>query len=127
MVRGMAVKGYVVVGFYRWHDKYTAPDTGDVTREGPEVRQGQLVEITHLSAVNYTTANKSLLIGFRDGIGDAHYFNHHKSAGNYESFLRGRIMLLPGERPIGTVLSPSASDVLYFSAHGLVYETPEGE
>lgn len=120
----MPIKRMEQVGIYRWTDKYTAPDTDDVTRKGPKVLRGQLVEITHLSVVNYTTANKSLLVGYEDEKGDTHYFNKHKSSQNYESFLRGRVLLLPGERPIGTVESPSTSDVLYFSAHGVIYEYP---
>lgn len=113
------------VGVYRWYDKYTAPDTSDVTREGPEVRRGQLVEISQLSTVDYSTADKALLVGFKDENRDVHYFRKEDGTTKWECHLSGRILLLPGEKPIGTVLSPTANDVLYFSAHGLVYEYPE--
>ncbi len=110
---------------YRWSDKYTAPDTDDVTREGPEVRRGQLVEITHLSVVDYTTADKSLLIGVKDSVGTTHYFRKEDGTAKYACHLSGRVFLVSGEKPIGVVESPGTSDVLYFSAYGTVYEYPE--
>lgn len=121
------IEGMKAVGGYRWHDKYTCAATDDVTRKGPKAREGQIVELTQFSVVDYTTHNKQLLLGFEDENGDVHYFACDKKSNVYEVQLEGKVYLLPGERPIGKVLSPGSSDVLYFSAHGVRYERPGGE
>jgi len=119
------IEGWVPKGLYRWTEKYAAPDTSDVTREGPIVKRGQIVVLHQLSVVEYTTADKSLLVGFKDAGGNAHYVSHDKGTSKYEAKMRGQMTLTENEKPIGTVLSPTANDVLYFSAFGVVYELPE--
>lgn len=110
---------------YKWEEKHTAPSTTTITKEGPEVRRGQLVEIIHLSVVDYTTADKALLVGKRDASATTHYYRKEDGTEKYACHLNGRVLLVPGEKPIGTVESPTAGDVLYFSAYGFVYERPE--
>lgn len=114
------------MGVYRWHDKYTCPDATTVTREGPAVLRGQLVVLDTLYAIDYTTADKTLIVGIKGVDGGEHYIRKVDIANHYSCFLNGKLILLPGEKPIGKVETPTTSDVLYFTAHGLIYEYPEG-
>lgn len=115
-----------LIGVYTWEDKYTAPDTTTVKRTGPKVGEGRIVVLHTLTAVNYTTANKMLIIGRRDVAGSDHYVKCRNQASIYSTWLNGQMILNEGEAPLGIVESPSTSDVLYFSAYGLVYKKPVG-
>jgi len=123
----MVLKGYEPVGLYRWCESFTAPDTTTFTRAGPAVRHDQIVELTHLSINDYTTVNMKCSIGIRhEGEAD-HYLRTKKAAQWWGSMMRGTLYLLPGDAPFGEVATPTANDVVYFSAHGIVYEKVGGE
>lgn len=111
-----------IVGNYRFDDKFTAPGTDTKTFVGPEVLQGKIVEVTSGVVADYTTASKILVLGYRDAGGIDHYIVVETGASIKSAQLQGRIYLLPTERPIAIVVSPTASDVLYCSFHGIVYE-----
>lgn len=118
----MILKGYEPVGLYRWREKVTAPDTDTFSRAGPKVRHDQIVELTFLSVNDYTTVNMKCSCGVRDEVEADHYIRTKKSAVWHGTMLRGRLFLLPGEKPFGEVDTPTANDVVYFTAHGIVYE-----
>lgn len=116
------IKGMKIIGLYRYKKKVTAPDTSDVTLVGPAVKRGQLLELTHLSVVDYTTGSKQLSVGFRNADRVNHFVSSVDKTGHHETHMNGRLYLLPTEEPIGYVATPTASDVIYFTAHGLIYE-----
>lgn len=111
-----------VVGNYRFDDKFTEPGTTTKTFVGLPVLRNRIVELTHGSVADYSTASKNLILGYRDSDGDDHYVVVENGASIKSAQLRGRIYLLPGERPIALVESPTAGDVLYCCFHGIVYE-----
>jgi len=111
-----------IVGNYRYDNKFTTPGTDTKTFVGPEVGRGKVAEITSGVVADYTTANKILVLGYRDAGGSDHYIVVETGASIKSAQLRGRIYLLPTEKPIAVVVSPTASDILYCSFHGIVYE-----
>lgn len=111
-----------VVGNYRFDANFTTVDTSTKTWVGPKVLAGKIVELTHASVADYTTASKNLILGYRDSAGSDHYVVIENGASIKTAQLQGRIYLLSGESPIALVESPTASDVLYCSFHGIVYE-----
>lgn len=110
------------IGVYKFEDKATAPNTTTIEFEGPEVKKGTIVILETLTVADYTTANKKIILGRRDGNGKDHYVHIDQYTGIYETHLRGKLILLESDRPLGVVESPEASDVLYFSAYGFIYE-----
>lgn len=115
-----------IIGLYRLEKKLTAPDTNDLTFDGPAVKRGQLVELTHLSVVDYTTGAKQLSVGKKDAHDAKHYVSSVNKTGHRETHMNGHLILLENEKPCGEVLSPTEGDEIYFTAHGLVYEYPGG-
>lgn len=110
------------IGIYKFEDKFTEPSTTTKTFKGPKVKPNTIVVLHTLTVADYTTSNKKLMLGRKGGDGNDHYVHVEKYTGIYETHLRGRMILLPSEQPIGVVESPTASDVLYFSAYGFVYK-----
>jgi len=118
----MVLKGYEPVGLYRWREKVTAPDATTFAIAGPAVRHDQIVELTFLAVNDYTTVNMKCSVGIRDENEEDHYIRTKDSAQWFGTMLRGRLFMLPGEKPFGEVDTPTANDVVYFTAHGIVYE-----
>jgi len=112
------------IGIYKFEEKSTDPGTTTKTFEGPEVRKDTIVILHHGSVVDYTTADKALLIGKKDGGGNVHYLTKRDASTRFEAHMNGWMVLLPTEKPIGVVESPTANDVLYCSFYGFVYELP---
>jgi len=112
-----------LVGLYTFRQKITAPSTDDVTFTGPAVGRGKILEVTALSVVDFTTANKQLLVGFKDVENNEHLVDGYKATSNYGIGLSGILYLLEGEAPLGKVVSPTTSNVCYFTCHGKLYET----
>ena len=111
-----------VIGTYRFQKKKTAPDETTITMVGPAVRRDTVL-ILDLGAVsNYTTANKKLILGYRDAGGNDHYVVVVQETNTFEAHLAGKLILLPTEKPLAVVETPSGSDVLYCTFHGLMYE-----
>ena len=111
-----------IVGNYRFDAKFTAPDASTKTFVGLEVGRGRILEVTSGVVADYTTANKNLILGYRDAGGTDHYIVVEQGASIKSAQLQGRIFLLPTEKPIAIVVSPTTDDVLYCSFHGIVYE-----
>lgn len=110
------------IGVYRFQEKKTAPDSTNIVFVGPEVRKGTIVVLDKLEVANYSAANKMLVIGIREAGGSDHYMQPDKAAQGYYESLKGKLYLLETEKPIGIVESPGTGNVLYFTAHGLVYK-----
>ena len=82
-------------------------------------RKSLLHQITELQK----TVNRiNAVIGYRDAGGNDHYVVVETGSSIKSAQLRGSIFLLPTEKPIAIVVSPTTSDVLYCSFHGIVYE-----
>lgn len=111
-----------LIGIYSYEKKVTAPDTSNVECVGTEVKQGTLVVLDLGSIVDYTTANKKLILGKRDAEKKDHYLIVRKNAQYYQAHLEGKMTLHPGERPIGIVESPTTSDVVYCTFDGFIYK-----
>ena len=111
-----------ITGVYRYDDKLTTPDTDTKTFVGKEVGRGKIVELKLGQVTDYTTANKKLILGYRDGGGNDHYVVVVQETNTFEAHLTGKLILLPTEKPIAVVESPKASDVLYCTFRGLIYK-----
>jgi len=110
------------VGVYRYHQQITAPSTTTVTFEGTKARRQQTIEITYMAVMDETTANKLLKLGIRDSGGVDHVIGARQATQWKSVRMVGKIYLVEGEAPIGIVTSPTASDVLNFVVHGIIYE-----
>jgi len=118
-----------LVGNYRVNQKITAPDTNDITLTGYEVPRGRVAILSFMSIIDYTHNENELMLGFKDAGGNEHML--HFALGTATDIVQslaieGEVILLPGDKPFGRVLSPTASDVIYFSAHGGLYSMEEG-
>jgi hypothetical protein len=112
--------GECVKGYYAYTSKLGASGSGTVTFEGTPIPRGCLGVLSFISVIDYTTADKKLILGVRDAGGNDRYLRVVDIANTYEAVLEGPIVLLEGETPIGIVESPTTSDVLYFSAYGVL-------
>ena len=118
-----------MVGNYRVQVKTTAPDTNTVSLYGYEVPRGKVAILTFMSIMDYTNNLNELMLGFKDSAGTEHmlHFGLGTATDIVQSLaIEGEVILLPGDKPFGRVLSPTASDVIYFSAHGGLYSMEEG-
>ena len=112
------------IGSLRFASKITAPDTTTITFKMGRVRKNELVKVTAAMVIDYTTANKKLVLGFRDVEGTDHYVQVIQAANIFEAHLTGEIYLIEGEEAIGVVASPTTSAVCYFTVHGERYKLP---
>lgn len=113
-----------LVGNYRVNVKMTSPGTDTATLKGYEVGRGKIAILTFMSVIDYTNNLNELMLGIVDAGGNEHMlkFDLGITAHNVQSLtIEGEIILLPGDKPFGRVLSPSTSDVIYFTAHGGEY------
>lgn len=110
--------------FGRFFDKQKKSPSGSstVTFVSQKVGQNQQVVVKYASVVDYTTANKVLILGIRDTGGNDHYLQVNDPLATYHAEhsleLQGEITLVEGESLIGVVESPGSSDALYFSVFG---------
>jgi len=117
-----------LVGNYRVHKKVTAPDTNTITFVGYPVPKGKVAILTFMSVMDYTNNTNELILGIRGADGNDHYLDFGLgTATDVEQSrkIETEVILLEDEKPIGIILSPSSSDVCYFSAHGGLYERGE--
>jgi len=118
-----------LVGNYRVQQKYTSPSTSTATITGYEVPRGKVAILTFMSIIDYTNNLNELMLGILDASGTEHMLDFGLgTATDIRQSLKieGEVILLPGDKPFGRVLSPTASDVIYFSAHGGLYSMEEG-
>ena len=110
-----------IVGLYIMRAYQKAPSTSDITLVGPKVPQDHYATIESMSIINYTTANKMLLLGMRDASGKDHYSHNIKAANTYCVQANGQVILRENESIIGVCLSPTSADEIYVTAHGFIY------
>jgi len=118
-----------LVGNYRVNQKVTSPGTDTATITGYEVPRGRVAILSFMSIIDYTNNLNELMLGFKDSGGNEHmlHFGLGTATDIVQSLaIEGEVILLPGDKPFGRVLSPAASDVIYFSAHGGLYSMEEG-
>jgi len=118
-----------LAGNYRVQVKTTAPDTNTVTLYGYEVPKGKTAILSFMSIIDYTNNENELMVGILDGGGNEHILEMELGTVYrpcHVLAIEGSVILLPGDKPFGRVLSPSTSDVIYFSAHGGLYSMEEG-
>lgn len=96
-----------------------APDSNDLTLEGPKIPEGQVVEIRTFFAVDITTAAKTIRIGYDRG-GVKHWVKRAAAGtGNYGIALDEELILVENERPVCMIESPTASDECKLIARGV--------
>jgi hypothetical protein len=115
MAPGQEVKGY-----YAYAVKQGASPASAQTFEGPPIPKGCIGVLSFISVIDYTTGNKTLILGKRDAGGNDRYLRVVAGSTTYECALEGPIILLEGEMPIGLVVTPTLNDVLYFAAFGVL-------
>jgi len=118
-----------LVGNYRVNQKMTSPGTDTATITGHEVGRGEIAILTFMSIIDYTHNENELMLGFKDASGSEHMLDFALGTATdvrQSCKIEGEVILLPGDKPFGRVLSPTASDVIYFSAHGGLYSMEEG-
>ena len=103
---------------YRAEKKVIAPDTTDIILKGPKVRAGRVLVICRMTLIDLTNKNKTMRFGYERG--GSQYWFRRRPAGtnNYCMSIETEIILTDGERPIAMVESPTASDEIWFFAHG---------
>lgn len=97
----------------------TAPDTDDLSLEGPKVPEGKVVRIETFFAIDLTTSNKTIRVGF-DRAGTKFWLQREAAGtGKYGIRLRRPLILVENERPICMIESPTASDECKLIARGV--------
>ena len=91
---------------------------------GEEVPEGHVLEVTHMSVADVTTADKTLEVGYVDVAGEDRILHAAKGSSRHECHLTGHAWLEAGEQPFGRVTTPTAGDVVIFSCHGKLW--PKG-
>jgi len=103
---------------YRAEDYVAKAAAEDKDFSGPEVPKGMVVKIEHLTVIDWTTANKTLRLGFRRA-GKIYWLKRAAAgASGYSLTLETPLFLVHGEAPYGRVESATANDELYFLAQG---------
>jgi len=97
----------------------TAPDATNITLEGPKIAEGKVVHIRMFYAIDETTANKTLRIGYDRG-GVKHWVKRKAAgAGAYGIWQNQTMILVENEKPICMIESPTTSDVCTLVARGV--------
>jgi hypothetical protein len=115
---------------YRAHSKLTSPSTGTASLYGYEVPHGKIAILTFMSVIDYTHNENELMLGILDAGGNEHMLDFTLGTATdvkQTCKIEGKVILLSGEKPFGRVLSPTASDVIYVTAHGRLYSMEENE
>jgi hypothetical protein len=110
-----------IVGMYKQNIESVGVASTDITMKTAVVPRGQIVEVTHASLSDYTTANRKLSIGIRDVNNNDIYIIVDKQANTYSTWINGRVMLYEGECMIGLVENTNTADVLSLVVHGKRY------
>jgi hypothetical protein len=104
---------------YDARESKKAPDTENLTIEGPPVAKGKIVELECFYAYDHTTAAKTIRIGF-DRNGTKYWIKQKPAATNEHGIAQnGKLVLVDGEKPIAMIESPTAADECYLVARGV--------
>lgn len=87
-----------------------APDTTNITLEGPKIAEGKVVRIHTFYVIDITTANKTLRIGY-DRAGTKHWAKREAAGTGVYGIAQNQTMILvENERPACMIESPTTSD-----------------
>jgi len=104
---------------YSAEDSQTAPDTTNLTIEGSKIPAGKVVKIDSFFAIDITTANKTIRVGY-DRAGSKIWLQREAAGtGEYGVRLRRPLILVENERPVAMIESPTASDECRLVARGI--------
>ena len=88
------------------------------TLEGPEIPEGCVVEVTGFWAIDLTTANKTIRLGYKRG-GNTYWLKRMAAGtGAYGIHLDRPLLLAEHERPVAMIESVSADDELRLMVRG---------
>lgn len=104
-------------------DKQVASAGAIEKLKGEEVPDGYVLEVTHMSVVDETTANLLLELGYEDPSGDDKILTANNGTNRYEWHLTGHAWIMGGETPFGRVTTAVDGDVVAFSCHGKLWPT----
>lgn len=91
----------------------------DLDIEGPEVPKGHVVRLVVMYAVDLTTVNRSIRLGYSRA-GTAHWFKRgNAGASAFGLCLDGELILVAGEKPIARVESAPSTDDCVLIARGI--------
>jgi len=108
----------------RPRDVYSAEEVnlraaaGDVDLEGPEIPEGMVVKIEQFCAIDLTTANKTIRLGYKRGGNTFWITRQAPGTGLYGIGLNYPVFLVEGERPVARIESATASDECRLIARG---------
>jgi len=96
-------------------------DTAIEKIEAEEVRDGYVLEVTHMMLVDITTAAQDLELGYVSQVGVDNVLHIDQASGKKEIHLTGRAWIMAGEKPYGRVTTAVDGDAIYFSCHGKLW------
>ena len=111
----------ILVGLYEYENKVTAPNTSNITILARKVTRGCIAILDKACVVNYTTANKKLILGKRNSHSEDQYMVVRKNAQYYQAHMEGKIHLHEGDQALAVVEAPTASDECYATFFGKLY------
>lgn len=111
---------------YRDEKKITT-GTADKTQELREVPVGFVLQVTHLSCADLTTAGKILEVGYLDATNTERPCAARGGTANYHCNASGHLWIEEGEKPYGKLYSPTDSDIFIVSCHGKLWRKDEVE
>ena len=95
-----------------------APETADLTLEGPMIPEGRVVLIQAFYVLDRSTAGKVLRLGY-DRAGTKYWLKRvDLGIGNYGIWQDGPLYLVGGEKPVGMVEDATKGDVCILVARG---------
>lgn len=105
---------------YSYEDRRTEPNAAALTlNQAPQIPRGKTVRIETMYICDETTPAKTLALGFDKG-GKSHMVQKETvGAAVYGLALDAPLILVEGERPIASVTTPTANDVITFIARGV--------
>lgn len=90
----------------------------DLDLMGPQVPEGRVVRLRFFAAVDLTTVNRSLRLGYRRGGQDLWFKRQNAGASAFGVAMDGELYLVGGEAPIARVESAPLGDECWLIARG---------
>jgi len=103
---------------YAWDHDQAAPSASDLELTGPEVPAGRVVRVEFFSALDLTTANKTIRLGYQRGGTDRWIDMAGVGAAEYGRVLARPFYLVGGDRPRVRVVTPTQADVIAVTLRG---------
>jgi len=104
---------------YDGHDTSPKSAAADVNLQGPEIPPGRVVRIVTFIALDLTTANKTIRLGYKRG-GDTFWVKREGAgASGYGIGLGVDLLLVEGESPVARIESATANDECDLTVRGI--------